>query len=210
MKGRNTHLFLYLFMHSLVDSCTCPDQGLNLKLWCIEMMLLPTEYPSTALPRHFHGTSFLKVRVGCLGLVKTPSLSQAVPLKGQPTDRWTGSHFRNLQTSVCTQAHTDTFLSLHKSKHTGGCAFYNSSTLFHFHIKRDFHSLEGCWVFHCADLTGPHWVGTEEDPIFCVTSKLQQTILCICHFAHVYYLQGTFPKVKLLGGTVCALILSQW
>ena len=36
---RHTNLLLHLFMHSLVDSCMCPDQGLNLQPWLIGMTL---------------------------------------------------------------------------------------------------------------------------------------------------------------------------
>ena len=44
-EGRETerkkHQFLlfHLFMHSLVDSCMCPDQGWNPQPWYIRMML---------------------------------------------------------------------------------------------------------------------------------------------------------------------------
>ena len=30
---RNMDVLFHLFIHSLVDSCTCPDQGLNLQPW---------------------------------------------------------------------------------------------------------------------------------------------------------------------------------
>ena len=36
---RNIDLLFHLFMHSLADSCTFPDQGLNLQLWGIGMIL---------------------------------------------------------------------------------------------------------------------------------------------------------------------------
>ena len=43
-RERERHQFVVsLFMHSLVDSCMCPDQVLKLQLWCIGTMLLPTE-----------------------------------------------------------------------------------------------------------------------------------------------------------------------
>ena len=32
-------------MHSLVDTCSCPDGGSNPQPWCIRMTLLPTELP---------------------------------------------------------------------------------------------------------------------------------------------------------------------
>ena len=49
MKGggereRESDLFS-LFMHSLVDSYMCPDQGLNPHPWPIGTMLQPTELP---------------------------------------------------------------------------------------------------------------------------------------------------------------------
>ena len=34
-RERNTDLLFHLFMHSLVDSCMCPDQRQNPKPWCI-------------------------------------------------------------------------------------------------------------------------------------------------------------------------------
>ena len=36
---RNIHLFFYLFMHSLVDSCMCPGRGLNPQPWRMVTML---------------------------------------------------------------------------------------------------------------------------------------------------------------------------
>ena len=40
MRGeRDINLLFLLLMHSLVDSCTCPDQGLNLQPWCIGTVL---------------------------------------------------------------------------------------------------------------------------------------------------------------------------
>ena len=45
-KERSIDLLFYLFMHSSVASCMCPNRGSNLQLWCIEMMLQPTELPS--------------------------------------------------------------------------------------------------------------------------------------------------------------------
>ena len=38
-KQRNIDLFFHLFMNSLVDSCMCPDLGLNLQPWHIQTML---------------------------------------------------------------------------------------------------------------------------------------------------------------------------
>lgn len=42
-KGRETHtksdLLFYLFVHSGVESCTCPDRGSNLQHWPIGLML---------------------------------------------------------------------------------------------------------------------------------------------------------------------------
>ena len=38
-RERNINLLFHLFMHSLVDSCRCPDQGWNLQHWHIETML---------------------------------------------------------------------------------------------------------------------------------------------------------------------------
>ena len=35
-------------MYSMVDSCTCPDQGLNLQPWHIGVTLSPTELPGQA------------------------------------------------------------------------------------------------------------------------------------------------------------------
>ena len=40
-------------MYSLVDSCMCPDQGLNLRPWCIGPMLQPNER-SQAITNHFN------------------------------------------------------------------------------------------------------------------------------------------------------------
>ena len=44
-RERNMDLLLHLFMHSLVDSCRCPDQGLNPQPWHIRTTLSPTELP---------------------------------------------------------------------------------------------------------------------------------------------------------------------
>ena len=44
-RERNIDL---LFMCSLVVSCVCPDQGLNLQPWPIERMLYLTELPTRA------------------------------------------------------------------------------------------------------------------------------------------------------------------
>ena len=38
----NIDLLFYLFMHSLVDSCMCPDLGWKPQLWCTGTMLQPT------------------------------------------------------------------------------------------------------------------------------------------------------------------------
>ena len=38
-REKNIDLLFHLFMHSLVDSHMCPDQGSNLQPWCIRMML---------------------------------------------------------------------------------------------------------------------------------------------------------------------------
>ena len=38
-RKRNIGLLFHLFMHSLVDSCTCPGQGSNLQPWCTGLML---------------------------------------------------------------------------------------------------------------------------------------------------------------------------
>ena len=36
---RTIDLLFQLFMHSLIESCMCPDWGLNLLLWCVGTML---------------------------------------------------------------------------------------------------------------------------------------------------------------------------
>ena len=38
-RERNIDLLFHLFIHSLVDSCMCPDQELNLQPWYIQMTL---------------------------------------------------------------------------------------------------------------------------------------------------------------------------
>ena len=38
-ERENTDLLLYLLMHSLVDSCMCPDQGQNPQPWCTRTAL---------------------------------------------------------------------------------------------------------------------------------------------------------------------------
>ena len=38
-RERNLDLLFHLFMHLLVDSFMCPDQGSNLQPWCIWTML---------------------------------------------------------------------------------------------------------------------------------------------------------------------------
>ena len=45
-RERNINLLFHLLMHSLVDSCVCPDWGLNLQLQHIRTTLHPTELPS--------------------------------------------------------------------------------------------------------------------------------------------------------------------
>ena len=45
-RERNNDLLFHLFMHSLVASCICPDQGSNLQPWCIGTTLQPNELPS--------------------------------------------------------------------------------------------------------------------------------------------------------------------
>ena len=42
-REKNTDLLFHLFMHSLVDSYMCPDQGSNPQPWYIGTMLQPTE-----------------------------------------------------------------------------------------------------------------------------------------------------------------------
>ena len=44
--GEKHRLLSHLLMHLLVDSCMCPDQGLNPQPWCIGLMPYPTELPS--------------------------------------------------------------------------------------------------------------------------------------------------------------------
>ena len=41
---------LFQVLHSLVDSCVCPDQGLNLRPWRIGTVLSQTELPSQGYP----------------------------------------------------------------------------------------------------------------------------------------------------------------
>ena len=38
-RERDIDLLLHLFMHLLVDSCMCPDQGKNPQTWSMRMML---------------------------------------------------------------------------------------------------------------------------------------------------------------------------
>ena len=38
MGERNIYLSLHLFMHLLVDFCTCPDGDLNPQPWCVETL----------------------------------------------------------------------------------------------------------------------------------------------------------------------------
>ena len=38
-REKNINLLFHVLMHSLVDSCMCPDQGSNLQPWSIGMML---------------------------------------------------------------------------------------------------------------------------------------------------------------------------
>ena len=44
-RERNIHLLFHLFVHSLFDSCVCPDWGSNPQCWFIRTTL-PTELPS--------------------------------------------------------------------------------------------------------------------------------------------------------------------
>ena len=38
-RQRNIDLLFHLFMHLLVDSCMCPDRGLNPQPWCTGTVL---------------------------------------------------------------------------------------------------------------------------------------------------------------------------
>ena len=40
----DSNLLFHLFMHLLVDSYMCPDQGLNLRPWHIGMVFKPISY----------------------------------------------------------------------------------------------------------------------------------------------------------------------
>ena len=42
-RERERDLLFHLFLHSLVDSCMCTDQVLNLQRWHMEIMLKSTE-----------------------------------------------------------------------------------------------------------------------------------------------------------------------
>ena len=53
---RNIALLFYLFMHSLADSCTCPDQASNMQPWHIRQCSNQLSYPTRA------EKSFLKSR----------------------------------------------------------------------------------------------------------------------------------------------------
>ena len=44
-RERSIDLLFHLFIHSLVDSCMCPDQGSNTQPWHIGTMLKPIELP---------------------------------------------------------------------------------------------------------------------------------------------------------------------
>ena len=44
--GQKIDLLFHLLMYSLVDSCMCPDQGLNPQPLCVGRMLEPTDLPS--------------------------------------------------------------------------------------------------------------------------------------------------------------------
>ena len=46
----NIDLLFHLFMHSLVDSCVCPDQGWNPQPWCIGTTFQPTGMASQPGP----------------------------------------------------------------------------------------------------------------------------------------------------------------
>ena len=45
-RERDVNLLFHLFMHSLVASCMCPDQGSNPQPWSMWMTLYPSELPS--------------------------------------------------------------------------------------------------------------------------------------------------------------------
>ena len=48
-RERNINLLFYLCMHSLVDSCMCPDRVWNPQRWCIGTTLSPAELPGQGL-----------------------------------------------------------------------------------------------------------------------------------------------------------------
>ena len=52
-EKKNIEFLLHLFLHSLVNSCTYPDQGSNLQPWSFGMMLQPTELPGQGSPLSF-------------------------------------------------------------------------------------------------------------------------------------------------------------
>ena len=62
---RDLNLLFHLFIHSLVDSCMCPDRGLNRQLWRIGTTFLQTELPSQGLLypnfKQTHLLSFFKM-----------------------------------------------------------------------------------------------------------------------------------------------------
>ena len=45
-RERSSDLLFHLFMHSFVDSCMCPDQGLKVQPWHIRTMLQPPKLSS--------------------------------------------------------------------------------------------------------------------------------------------------------------------
>ena len=60
-RGKEKHWFSHIFMYSLVDFCTCPDQGLNPQPWRIRTMLQTTELPSQGLQWLFLIIKLLKI-----------------------------------------------------------------------------------------------------------------------------------------------------
>ena len=56
---KHTDLLFHLFMHSLVNSCMCPDRGLNPQPWCMGMMLESTKPPNQGSASFDGGTCFI-------------------------------------------------------------------------------------------------------------------------------------------------------
>lgn len=54
-------------------------------------------------------------------------------------------------------------------------------------------------MFHCADLTGPHWVGIEEGPIFSVTSKAAANNPVHLSFCSCILFAGQLSKSEITG-----------